>query len=94
MNIVEVQRPGLLKGTMVKMTKVHIFNGEKSNVKVGKTYYGALGDELKTLRSMSIVDPDGCSRRINTSSVNKITTTAGSDFIIETDTSVYLLQRI
>ncbi len=74
-------------GTMVKITKCLAF--KPSQVKPGSTSYGNLKDDLKTGHAVVLNNTS-----FNTTAVSGIIETNGNDFIINTETSVYFLQRI
>lgn len=74
-------------GTMVKITKCLSF--KSSEVKPGSTSYGNLKNDLKTGHTVVLNNTS-----FNTSTVLGVIKSKGNDFIINTETSVYFLQRI
>ncbi len=74
-------------GTMVKITKVLAF--KPSDVKVGSTSYGNLKEDLKVDKAIALNNTS-----FNTTTVLGVIESRGEDFIVNTQTSVYFVQKI
>jgi hypothetical protein len=77
----------LKEGAMVKVTKVTMH--QRSDVKVGSVSYGNLKNSLQVGQILSLHNTS-----FKTTTIKFITQTVASDFIVNTETSVYFVQKI
>lgn len=78
------------KGTKVKVTKISIRPGQTSKIVVGSVMGGVIENEAGLRKGHALtIKGDG-----HTSPVTEITQTEAGDFIFQTNTSVYFLQKI
>ncbi len=76
------------KGTYVKLTKVGLLNNQTSSIGIGGVMIGKMESDLQVGKGVFLENSGNTSAIVNT-----VTTEAG-DIILQTQTSLYLMQKV
>ncbi len=83
---------GFPAGLTVKATKIEIYLGRSSNVKIGRVFLGRLQFDIFPGKKMVIKNARN-QTLLETSNITRIVETEDGGWIVNTETSAYLVQQ-